>query len=157
MRLGGRLHRIGADQLRLNHTELSIYVRKCGVALTDRQMDALLRSSEGWFSAIYLSLCSFAERGVLSDENSDIYQMFTSALIDPLAEDEQEFLAMMSLADEFTAEMARRDHGAGRRGNNAHGPDRAERLCHPPAGQRRLSLPPHDENLRRARVFPSEF
>ncbi len=46
------------------------------MALTDRQMDALLRSSEGWFSAIYLSLCSFAERGVLSDENSDIYQMF---------------------------------------------------------------------------------
>ena len=111
VRLGGRLHRIGADQLRLNHTELSIYARKCGVALTDRQMDALLRSSEGWFSAIYLSLCSFAERGVLSDENSDIYQMFTSALIDPLAEDEQEFLAMMSLADEFTAEMARRITG----------------------------------------------
>ena len=111
VRLGGRLHRIGADQLRLNHTELSIYARKCGVALTDRQMDVLLRSSEGWFSAIYLSLCSFAERGVLSDENSDIYQMFTSALIDPLAEDEQEFLAMMSLADEFTAEMARRITG----------------------------------------------
>lgn len=48
---------------------------------------------------------------MLSDENSDIYQMFTSALIDPLAEDEQEFLAMMSLADEFTAEMARRITG----------------------------------------------
>ena len=91
---------------------------------------------------------------MLSDENSDIYQMFTSALIDPLAEDEQEFLAMMSLADEFTAEMARRITGRDDVEPMLTGLTEQNALCHPPAGQRRLSLPPHDENLRRARGFP---
>ena len=33
--------------------------------------------------------------------------MFTAAMIEPLAQRQQEFLAVMGLADEFTAEMAR--------------------------------------------------
>ena len=106
MRLGGRLHRIDAQQLRLNHTEISAYARKCGVELTDEQTDALLRSSEGWFSAIYLNLRSVMESGELLGGNSDIYEMFTFAMIDPLDGREREFLAAMSLADEFTTELA---------------------------------------------------
>jgi ATP/maltotriose-dependent transcriptional regulator MalT len=44
---------------------------------------------------------------VLPDRTSDIYAMFSAAMIDPLPEMQQEFLAVMGLADEFTAEMAR--------------------------------------------------
>ena len=107
VRLGSRLHQIGAGQLRLNHTELSAYARLCGARLNDRQVEDLLRSSEGWFSAIYLNLRSLTETGALMDGSADIYQMFTSALLDPLGPPEQEFLAVMSLADEFSAPMAR--------------------------------------------------
>ena len=107
VRLGSRLHQIGMDQLRLNHTELAAYAHKCGTELTDGQIDALLRSSEGWFSAIYLNLRTFAENGALPDGNSDIYEMFTAAMIEPLPPERQEFLAVMGLADEFTQEMAR--------------------------------------------------
>ena len=107
LRLGGRVYQIGTEQLRLNHTELAIYAHRCGVELSDAQVEALLYSSEGWFSAVYLNLRTLAERGALPDHNSDIYATFTAAMIDPLPEKQQEFLAVMGLADEFTVDMAR--------------------------------------------------
>ena len=107
VRLGGNLHQIGMEHLRLNHTELAVYAHRCGAELSEQQLEALLRSSEGWFSAIYLNLRALSERGRLPDASSDIFEMFTAAMIDPLSPDRQEFLAVMGLADEFTAEMAR--------------------------------------------------
>ena len=107
VRLGGNLHQIGMEHLRLNHTELAAYAHRCGAELSEQQLEALLRSSEGWFSAIYLNLRALSERGRLPDASSDIFEMFTAAMIDPLPPARQEFLAVMGLADEFTAEMAR--------------------------------------------------
>ena len=106
VRLGGKLCRIGTEQLHLNHTELSVYARRCGIELTDAQIDALLYSSEGWFSAIYLNLRTLSERGALPDRSSDIYAIFSAAMIDPLPPKQREFLSVMGLADEFTVEMA---------------------------------------------------
>ena len=107
VRLGRRLCLIGTDQLRLNHTELAVYAHRCGTQLSERQIETLLYSSEGWFSAIYLNLRTLAERGALPDSRSDIYTMFSAALIDPLPPRQREFLAVMGLADEFTVDMAR--------------------------------------------------
>lgn len=107
VRLGGNLHQIGMEHLRLNHTELAVYAHRCGAELSEQQLEALLRSSEGWFSAIYLNLRALSERGRLPDASSDIFEMFTAAMIDPLPPGRQEFLAVMGQADEFTAEMAR--------------------------------------------------
>ena len=107
VRLGGNLHQIGMEHLRLNHTELAVYAHRCGAELSEQQLEALLRSSEGWFSAIYLNLRALSERGRLPDASSDLFEMFTAAMIDPLPPGRQEFLAVMGLADEFTAEMAR--------------------------------------------------
>ena len=83
LRLGQRLHRVGADQLRLNEKELSAYVRRCGMELTEPQRETLLHSCEGWFSAIYLNLHALAERGTLLPTSSDIYAMFTAAYLKP--------------------------------------------------------------------------
>ena len=106
LRLGSRVYQIGTEQLRLNHTELAVYAHRCGSELSDEQIEQLLYSSEGWFSAVYLNLRTIAEHGALPDKNSDIYTMFTAAMIDPLPETQREFIAVMGLADEFTAEMA---------------------------------------------------
>lgn len=106
IRLGAKVHQISADQLKLNHSELTIYAHRCGAELSDEEINSLLYSSEGWFSAIYLNLRAFAEQGALPDCNSDIYTMFTAAMINPLPEKHKEFLAVMGLADEFTVEMA---------------------------------------------------
>ena len=106
VRLGNRVYQIGTEQLRLNHTELAVYAHRCGTDLSDAQVESLLYSSEGWFSAVYLNLRTLSERGVLPSRNSDIYTTFTAAMIDPLPEKQREFLAVMGLADEFTIEMA---------------------------------------------------
>lgn len=107
IRLGGRVYQIGTEQLRLNHTELAVYAHRCGTELSEAQIESLLYSSEGWFSAVYLNLRMLSERGALPDRDSDIYTMFTAAMIDPLPDDQREFLAVMGLADDFTVEMAR--------------------------------------------------
>ncbi len=105
-RLGSRLHQIGTEKLTLNHTEIEVYAGRGGIKLDNHRTEELLRSSEGWFSAVYLNLRFFEENGALPSGNSDIYDMFTDALIAPLSAREKEFLAVMSLADEFTEEMA---------------------------------------------------
>ena len=106
VRLGAKLYQIGTEQLRLTRMELAAYAHRCGTELSDAQLEDLLYSSEGWFSAVYLNLRTLSERGVLPSRRSDIYTTFTVAMIDPLPERQQAFLAVMSLADEFTAEMA---------------------------------------------------
>ena len=106
VRLGAKVYQIGTEQLRLNHTELAVYAHRCGTELSDAQVENLLYSSEGWFSAVYLNLRTLSERGVLPSRHSDIYATFTAAMIDPLPEKQREFLAVMGLADEFTVEMA---------------------------------------------------
>ena len=106
VRLGAKVYQIGTEQLRLNHTELAVYAHRCGTELSDAQVESLLYSSEGWFSAVYLHLRTLSERGVLPSRHSDIYATFTAAMIDPLPEKQREFLAVMGLADEFTVEMA---------------------------------------------------
>lgn len=52
MRLGAKAYQIGTEQLRLNHTELAVYAHRCGTELSDEQVQTLLYSSEGWFSAV---------------------------------------------------------------------------------------------------------
>ena len=106
VRLGRRLHRIEADGLRLNREELLAYTHRCGVEITAAQAESLLRSCEGWFSAVYLNLHALAERGSLLQLGSDIYAMFTAAMLESLPEKTRGFLAVMGLADEFTVEMA---------------------------------------------------
>ena len=107
VRLGARVYQIGTEQLRLNHTELAVYAHRCGTELSDAQVEELLYSSEGWFSAVYLNLRTLHEQGSLPDRRSDIYATFTAAMIDPLPERQREFLAVMGLADEFSEDMAR--------------------------------------------------
>lgn len=75
VRLGRRLHRIEADGLRLNREELLAYTHRCGVEITAAQAESLLRSCEGWFSAVYLNLHALAERGSLLGE-CDLIQSF---------------------------------------------------------------------------------
>ncbi len=68
VRLGSRVYQIGVEQLRLNHTELAVYAHRCGTELSDEQIDSLLYSSEGWFSAVYLNLRELLAVMGLADE-----------------------------------------------------------------------------------------
>lgn len=107
LRLGGRLHRIGAGQLRLEGDELAAYAHRFGAALDREQLAELQQATEGWMAAVYLHLQALAGRGTAPAETADIYDMFTAAMLRPLPPRRQKFLAVMGLADEFTGEMAR--------------------------------------------------
>lgn len=148
VRLGRRLHRIEADGLRLNREELLAYTHRCGVEITAAQAESLLRSCEGWFSAVYLNLHALAERGSLLQPGSDIYAMFTAAMLESLPEKTRGFLAVMGLADEFTVEMARAVTALPDAEEVLRALTQQKRLCHPPAGRGELPLPPHDERVR---------
>ena len=106
LRLGGRLHRIGAEQLRLEGGELAAYVHRCGAALDQEQLADLHQATEGWMAAVYLRLRALTEQGADPGE-TDIYEMFTAAMLRPLPPRRQRFLAVMGQADEFTGDMAR--------------------------------------------------
>lgn len=106
LRLGGRLHRIGAEQLRLEGGELAAYVHRCGAALDQEQLAELQQATEGWMAAVYLRLRALTEQGADPGE-TDIYEMFTAAMLRPLPPWRQRFLAVMGQADEFTGDMAR--------------------------------------------------
>lgn len=153
VRLGRKLHQLSADDLRLNHTELSVYARRCGTDLSERQIDALLHSSEGWFSAVYLNLCAFAKTGELPDNRSDIYQMFSAAMMDPLPESLLGISGGDGVADEFTAEMAEFCHGKSGYLQDPCGTHRPECVCEPPAGRSELSFPSYDEGMCGAGFF----
>lgn len=107
LRLGSRLYQLTVENLRLNQEELSVFTHKCGADLSGKQLETLLHSSEGWFSAVYLNLCFFAKWGELPDNNADIYEMFFSSMLKPLSPESQEFLCAMGLADEFTEKMVK--------------------------------------------------
>lgn len=104
LRLGKKLYQIHTRDLCLNRRELSVYTHRCGASLNEDQLNTLLYSSEGWFSAVYLNLCTFFESGHFPDHTSNIYDMFSSAMIAPLSDAQQEFLTVMGLADEFTVD-----------------------------------------------------
>lgn len=106
-KLCSRVCILGPKQLRLDKDDLAVYTRRCGADLTESQLQQLLYATEGWISAVYLNLRTLADRGALPERGSDIYNLFTAAMLDPLPPMQQEFLTVLSLADEFTIEMAK--------------------------------------------------
>ncbi len=104
--LGRRMHRITVDDMRLNRTELSVYLRRCGVDMDDQDFETLLRNSEGWFSFIYLNIRSYENSGALLFKGEDIYAMIGDTLYARYDAEEQYFLLCMCIADEFTIGQA---------------------------------------------------
>ena len=104
--LGNKLYQIDTEQLRLTFDEIVQYTHKCGIEMTPEELQQLFYVSEGWYSAVYLNLNTFSRQGHLPSSDSDIYTMFTEAMIDSLPDDQREFLAVMGLADEFNLPMA---------------------------------------------------
>lgn len=39
--LGGKVYQIGVEQLRLNRKELAVYVKRCGIKLSEKQTETL--------------------------------------------------------------------------------------------------------------------
>jgi LuxR family maltose regulon positive regulatory protein len=106
MELGHRLCEISAYALSLNVNELYEYAEQCKVKASAQELDELARSSEGWFSMIYLNFKSYEKTGKWLSGSTDIFSLIGEVLLEPLSEEEREFLFLMGLSDEFTREQA---------------------------------------------------
>lgn len=104
--LGRKVCLIAAEDLRLEREDIAAYVHGCGIDMSEQQLEELCYSTEGWFSAVYLGLRTYMSEGTIPGRGSDIYSVFTTAMIDSLPTNMQKFLMIMGLADEFSVEMA---------------------------------------------------
>ncbi len=106
LHLGSKLYKITVDDMRLNRTELLAYLHRCGVTLPDDAFETLFQNSEGWFSCVYLNICSFEKTGSLLSKGEDIYSMIGNTLYAGYDRVEQQFLLDLCIADEFTDQQA---------------------------------------------------
>ena len=106
MELGHMLCEISAYDLSLNANELYEYAEKCEVEASLPELDELARSSEGWFSIIYLNFKSYEKNGKWLSGSADIISLIDEVLLKPLSEEERDFLILMGISNEFSRRQA---------------------------------------------------
>ena len=106
MKLGNTLLEISAYDLRLSAKELYEYAARCELKASPQEMDTLAVASEGWFSIIYLNFKAYEKNGKWLSASTDIYSLISEVLLEPLSEEEREFLILMGISSEFTKEQA---------------------------------------------------
>jgi LuxR family maltose regulon positive regulatory protein len=106
MELGHMLFEISAYDLSLNANELYEYAEQCEVEASLPELDELARSSEGWFSIIYLNFKSYEKSGKWLSGSADIISLIDEVLLKPLSEEERDFLILMGISNEFSKRQA---------------------------------------------------
>ncbi|MGB4609103.1 MAG: LuxR C-terminal-related transcriptional regulator [Saccharofermentanales bacterium] len=106
MKLGHLLCEISAYDLSLNTKELYEYAERCEVEASVQELDELATLSEGWFSIIYLNFKSYKKNGKWLSGSTDIFSLINEVLLEPLSEEEREFLILMGISNEFSEEQA---------------------------------------------------
>lgn len=106
MRLGHQLYEISAYDLRLYTEELYDYAEWCDIKASAPELDELATLSEGWFSVIYLNFKSYGRNRKWLSSSTDIFSLINEVLLEPLSEEEREFLILLGISNEFTKEKA---------------------------------------------------
>lgn len=107
MKLGHNLLEIKANDLRLDGAAIQTFAARGGLMLSDADAGQLARSTEGWFSMVYLAIRSYVETGRWPEHTSNIYPLVDEVLFQPLPERPRQFLIRMGVPDSFTTEQAR--------------------------------------------------
>lgn len=106
LRLGRRLCEINTSDLALTEPEMRHYVSICGLNITTEDAVRMMQTSEGWIGLIYLFLRSKAQGGNWCFDAPDVFVLIDSVMLDPLTEQERDFLMCCCVAEEFTKEQA---------------------------------------------------
>ena len=89
----------------LDRKEIEEYFKLCGVKLEEKEIDLLMKYTDGWMNALYIQLQNYAENGSFEycvGLNNLIYKNIWKRL----TVHEQEFLVGMSLFDYFSIRQA---------------------------------------------------
>ncbi len=106
LELGHKLHELSFHDLSLDKEELYEYARLSGLDASEKELDELAVSSEGWFAIIYLNFKAYEKDKKWLSGSTDIFSLINEVLLEPLSEAEKEFLILMGIGDEFTEEQA---------------------------------------------------
>ena len=106
IKLGSDLNEITMEDLRLDKDGIISYAERSGIKLTDEDAEMLDRTTEGWFSVVYLNLSSYLRNHMWLNGSDSIYSIMDEVLFKPLSDREEDFLVTMGLPDEFSSEEA---------------------------------------------------
>lgn len=106
LELGHKLHELSFHDLSLEKEELYEYAQLCGLDASKKELDELAASSEGWFAIIYLNFKAYEKDRKWLSGSTDIISLINEVLLEPLSEEEKEFLILMGIGDEFTEAQA---------------------------------------------------
>lgn len=96
---------ISKSDFMLDRKEIEEYFKLCGVKLEEKEIDLLIKYTEGWMNALYIQLQNYAENGSFEycvGLNNLVYKNIWKKL----TASEQEFLVGMSLFDYFSIRQA---------------------------------------------------
>ncbi|MDO5115444.1 MAG: LuxR C-terminal-related transcriptional regulator [Synergistaceae bacterium] len=97
-----KIHRIDGNLLTFGREDVKNLFSLSGVLLSEAQLDELMKTSEGWISALRLQMAAYSERGEFESAR-DISQLMETALWNKLDEKERDMLLRLSLFDKFSA------------------------------------------------------
>lgn len=105
-KLKGYIFHINKEHLELASADITKYFKMCGYRISNDESLRITRNTEGWISAIYMSMLEYGVSGNFSIEKS-IYDLLDKAIYKRLSEDVKEFLLHMCVFDRLSMEQAR--------------------------------------------------
>lgn len=97
----GNIYEINDADLMFDRESIGNYFRISGLALSERELESIHSSTEGWVAAIRLQMMNYQERGIF-EHTKDIEQLIKMAVWNKLSEEERAFFLSISILDCFT-------------------------------------------------------
>ncbi len=104
--LKGYCHVIDKSCFELNQGEIIAYYKQCGIRLRPHEAAELLAYTEGWISALYLSMLAFAREGLVEHQIS-LSELIEKAVYRRYPTEVKEFLLSICIFDSFTWAQAK--------------------------------------------------
>jgi LuxR family maltose regulon positive regulatory protein len=104
--LKGYCHVISKSIFELNEAEIIAYYKQCGIRLRPHDAAALYAYTEGWISALYLSLLNFVREGLIERQVS-LTELIEKAVYRQYPAEVKEFLLTVCVFDSFTWAQAK--------------------------------------------------
>jgi len=103
--LKGYCNVIGKKQFEFTQTEIMEYYKLCGLRITTYEAAQLHAYTEGWISALYLSMLSFAREGRV-DRQASLHELIEKVVYRQCTAVMKDFLLSVSVFDRFTLSQA---------------------------------------------------
>ena len=96
---------IGKSSFEFSCSEIIAYYKICGVSLTEKETDKLYAYTEGWVSALYLSLLNLAQEQKI-DLQSTLSELIEKTVYRPYPQPVKDFLLTLCIFDSFSLKQA---------------------------------------------------